>query len=163
MASERPGATEMQTLLTLLAQAERERDAALSALQQAQAHAERQHAQARQLDAYRSETQQRWSARVGRQDPIDLLRCRQGFMDRLAQAAQQQQRTCASADGGVQRARAALAERELRVASVRKLIERRLAEANRVEQQRDQKRNDEAAQRAAWERRMNARPGATIF
>ena len=153
----------MQTLLTLLERAEAERDTALSALQAAQADAERQRVQARQLDDYRTETQHRWGAQSRQHNAIDLLQCYHGFMDRLAQASQQQERTCKRADSGVAHARELLAEKEVRAASVRKLIERRLADAQHIEQRRDQKRSDDAAQRATWERRTNARPGATLF
>jgi flagellar protein FliJ len=52
----------------------------------------------------------------------------------------------------VERSRLELARQELRVASVSKLIERRLAEVKRTGERREQKQHDEWTSRAAWNR-----------
>ena len=59
-------------------------------------------------------------------------------------------------------AKAALLSAELRVASVRKLIERRIAEAVRTQDRSDQKATDELASRAAWLRLAGTAPGAAL-
>lgn len=102
------------------------------------------------LDAYGRDYAQRYAGR--RASSVDLLRCYHGFMDRLDQARQMQQRACEQATLRVERSRAELLALELRVASVRKLVERREAERARAADRREQKTTDEQASRAAWQR-----------
>lgn len=143
-------AQDLSALTTLLSQAEQARDAARQRLLDAE-RAERQGtAQAEQLGDYRIETQNRWALQSGQAAAIEIMLCYRSFMDRLEQALTQQEQVCAQAERQVALARAALAESEMRVASVRKLIERRQQALQRVEQRLDQKRLDEAGQRAAW-------------
>ena len=135
-----------QALLTLLQLAERERDSAVAALLRAQDAVQALQAQAEQLEQYRAEYRQRHPALGGRSASIELLRCHQGFMQRLDDALAQQQAKvqAAHAHGAV-----LVAERvahETRVASVRKLLERRGAEQGRVAARHEQRRSDEAAQ-----------------
>jgi flagellar FliJ protein len=142
----------MQPLLTLLAQTERERDDALSAHQRAVAAHQAAVEQAEQLLAYRREYEQRWGDQFSRQGSIELVRCYQSFTTRLTQAVDHQQRSAQYAARQVETAREALLEQEMRVASVRKLIERRMQEAQLSSDRRDQKLTDEFAARAAWNR-----------
>lgn len=146
---------DLQPLLTLLAQAEGERD-------EAQAHSQRQdaaqhaaQAQADQLLDYRRDYEQRWGAHFSRQSKIELLHCYQGFIQRLSQAIEQQAHAARRAADQAALALATLREAELRVASVRKLIERRVGEQQRSEEKREQKQTDEFAARAAWQRLSN--------
>ena len=53
-------------------------------------------------------------------------------------------------------------EQELRVASVRKLIERRLAELRLAADRRDQKQTDDFASRAAWNRLAEQAASPTV-
>jgi len=138
------------TLQTLLEQAERERDAAQLALRQAEDGERRAADQADQLDNFRRDYLSRWGAQPGRAGTVTLLQCYHGFMERLNQAQSQQQRQCEASRQRTAQAREALRSRELRVAAVRKLIERRQSAAHAVAERREQKRNDEAAQRLAW-------------
>lgn len=138
-----------QALNILLERAEAERDAALAQLQLLLAQAEQARAQAQQLDQYRGEYQQRWSQQFARQTTIDIVGCYQSFGLRLDQAIDQQGFASRNADSRVERARAALRELELRVASVRKLMERRQAERTRAVQRQEQKTTDEQAARTA--------------
>ncbi|MEO5735244.1 MAG: flagellar export protein FliJ [Rubrivivax sp.] len=134
-----------QALNTLLDLAVRQRDAALVALQQADAHSSQLLEQARQLATYRSDTRQRNPATNGRSAAIDLLRCHDGFMQRLEQAVTMQQQSLDVAQRRAVALRCDLLARELRVASVRKLMERRLQVALRSGVQREQRQADEAA------------------
>ena len=62
----------------------------------------------------------------------------------------------ATASTQLDRACAALVEQEMRVASVRKLIERRVQEVQRHTERREQRQLDELAARAAWNRLSSA-------
>ncbi|HJV62125.1 MAG TPA: flagellar export protein FliJ [Albitalea sp.] len=140
----------LQPLLALLAQAERERDEAWAEAQRTlQAH-QNATAQADQLLVYRREYEQRWSAQFRTEGRIELLHCYRGFMDRLTQAVEQQQRVAEHAAGQVEGARARLAEHEMRVASVRKLIEKRRQELRLTADRNEQKQSDEFGARLAW-------------
>ncbi len=142
----------LQPLNALLEQTERERDEAQAHLLRTRAAAEAAQAQAEQLLAYRADYEARWGAQFGREGRIELVRCYQGFVSRLTQAVDHQQQIAAHAQRQVLAAEAALRDRELRVASVRKLIEMRLREARRHADRVEQKQIDEFATRAAWNR-----------
>lgn len=144
--------TDIQTLALLLGQHERQRDAAFADHQRALTLAEAAATQADQLHAYRREYEQRWGAQFQREGQIELVRCYQSFMERLTQAVEQQARAKDQAAAHVQRALVALRDAELRCASVRKLIERRMAEQQIADDRRDQKQIDEQAARAGWGR-----------
>ncbi len=137
----------LQPVMALLAQAERERDAALAEVQAATQAQQQAAAQTDQLLVYRREYEQRWSAQFRTEGHIELVHCYRGFMDRLSQAVEQQQRVAAHAGTRLERARLALMEQELRVASVRKLIERRRAELRLSADRAEQKQTDEFGSR----------------
>ena len=102
--------TDLQPLTILLGQAERQRDAAIAEHQRAQAASDASAAQAEQLRTYRKEYEQRWSAEFCREGKIELVRCYQGFIHRLTQAVEQQERVAAHAAIQVERAEARVAE-----------------------------------------------------
>jgi flagellar FliJ protein len=136
-----------QALHTLLEHAERQRDAALAALQRAEDSVRRLQQQGRQLTAYRDEYRARSPALGGRSTSIDMLRSHSSFMQRLEQALAQHQGQCQSAEARSEQLRRELLAQELRVASVRKLLERRGEQARLVASRQEQRRNDEAGQR----------------
>lgn len=149
----------LQPLNTLLEQAGAERDTAQAFHQQTlQAHAAAQR-QADQLVDYRRDHAQRFGSQFQRAGAIELLQCYQGFMGRLDDAVSQQQRSVAQCAARVDAAQSALLAAELRVASVRKLIERRMAEAGRTQDRIEQKASDEFAARAAWQRLAGGQAG----
>lgn len=141
--------TSLQTLSVLLERAEAERDQALAHLQEVRRQAEAAQAQADQLGHYRSEYQQRWSQQFARHTTIDIVGCYQNFGLRLDQAIDQQGLIARHSGARLERAQASLRELELRVASVRKLLERRRQDLSRSAQRQDQKATDEQAARAA--------------
>lgn len=143
----------IEMLSSVLAQAETARDSALGALREADDQARGSHHQAQQLEQYRTEYQQRWAAQFALQGAIEIVQCYRSFMDRLDQALTQQRQACVYADARAARARDELVERERRVASVRKMIERKLEAQRLLNQRLEQKQTDEAGQRAAWARR----------
>ena len=134
-------------LHTLLAHAERQRDEATAAMLQAEDHARRMAAQTAQLEAYRDEYRARHPAQGGRSATIEMLRCHQGFMQRLDQALAQQRQRELDAAARAERWREQLLALQLRVASVTKLLERRRAEEREREHRAEQRASDEAARR----------------
>jgi len=144
----------MPALNTLLERAASERDQALAALRQADDLAGRQQAQHAQLAAYRVEYQQRWASQFRQGGAIEIMHCYQSFMQRLDEALAQQQRQVEMAAGAAQQARETLLARETRVASVRKLIERRTAEHQHATDRREQRQTDESAQQTSWRARQ---------
>jgi flagellar FliJ protein len=143
---------DLQPLMALLGQTESERDAALALQQRAQAELQAAQAQAEQLVQYRREYEQRWGERFSSAGHIELVHSYHGFMTRLTQAVEHQRRAAAQASTALDRACAVLVEQEMRVASVRKLIERRVQEMQRHTERREQGQLDELAARAAWNR-----------
>lgn len=139
-------------LLVLLQQAEGERDGARAALQRCDDAAQRARVQLEQLLSYRRDYERRWTREFANSSSIDIVHCYRGFMDRLTQAIEQQQRCTEHAADQAQAARDTLRERELRVASIRKLIERRERELQAAAARREQRGNDELAALAAWQR-----------
>jgi flagellar FliJ protein len=143
---------DLKPLALLLAQAERQRDEALAEQFQAERARRAALAQAEQLVAYRREYEQRWGAEFCRDGKIELVRCYHGFMDRLTQAVEQQERLAASAAGQVERAEAVARGHEIRAAGLKKLVERRLREREATTARLEQKESDDHAVRAAWSR-----------
>lgn len=142
----------LQPLMSLLSHAERERDEALAHRQRMQEALDAARAQAQQLADYRREYEQRWAARFAQPGQVDLLRCYHGFVARLTQAIEHQARVATQAQVQLDRAQEALQQQELRVASVRKLVERRVAEIEHKGARHEQSQLDEMASRAAWNR-----------
>lgn len=150
----------LQPLMTLLGQVERERDdLALSCQRAAQAQ-QAAATQADQLLTYRREYEQRWATQFRTDGRMELVNCYRGFMERLTQAVDQQRAIASRAEAALEQARRALVEGEMRVASVRKLIERRMAEVRSTAQRREQKASDEFASRVAWSRTTTDLAGA---
>ncbi len=137
-------------LHTLLEHSERQRDEVLLALQRAEAHVRRLQQQADQLGAYRADYERRGPTQAGRCSGMELVHVHTGFIGRLGQALDQHQGQQQGAEAQVQRLRAALLPLELRVASVRKLLERRDLALRGAESRREQRQTDEAAQQLLW-------------
>lgn len=138
--------------LQLLMQREQQHcDQAQAALQRAGEAAGRARLQHEQLLAYRGQYEERWTQQFAQGGSMDLLHCYRSFMLRLDQALAMQARQVELAERQCEHARQALLECERRAASVRKLMERRLAELAQAGRQRDQKLSDEQAQRMRWQ------------
>jgi flagellar FliJ protein len=142
--------TPIASLQLLLERAEAERDAVQARLRRAAETLRRHSAQASQLLAYRAEYRGRAPATGERAAAIALVLCHRDFMQRLDQAIAQQQGLLEQAERDAALLRGALVAQETRVAAVRKLIERRTLEARRQASRTEQRRSDEAAQRAVW-------------
>lgn len=156
-------------LHTLLEHAERQRDDALAALLQGQAALRRLEAQADQLRDYRDDVRTRHPALGGRSAGIEALRCHQDFMQRLDQALHQQDGQLQAQQARCAALRSQLVAQETRVASVRKLLERRgqaaQLQADRLEQRRSDesalnlfRRREDSAQGSGWRLAADAVP-----
>lgn len=139
---------------TLLDREKKKRDAAIAEWREAERQADAAREQADSLVSYRAEYRKRWAAQFAQRAPIEIVRCYQGFVERLEQAIGAQQGAAQQAADRVAAARARLHQREIKVATVQRLIERRLQAAALREQRRDQKASDEAAQRLGWAARQ---------
>lgn len=146
-------------LHTLLEHAERQRDDALADLLQAEGALRRLQAQADQLRDYRDDYRTRHPALGGRSAGIEALRCHQDFMQRLDQALHQQDGQLQAQQARCAALRAQLVARETRVASVRKLLERRGQAAQVVADRLEQRRSDENAQNQLRRRDEGAQVG----
>ena len=134
--------TPLEPLMSLLAQTERERDAVQAEAQRAaDAHLQALR-QLEQLLGYRRDYEARWGQQFRQNATMDVVHCYQGFTLRLGQAVEQQQRAVELAAQRSDGERVRLTEHEVRVASVRRLIERRIAEMQRSADRRDQKQTD---------------------
>jgi flagellar FliJ protein len=144
-------------LLSLLAHAERERNGAMSEAKRIEMEHRHAQRQVEQLLAYRSDYEQRWNRSFADGGGgIAIVQCYQGFMDRLGAAIDAQQRVVAMTAQRLAGAQAHWQQLEIRVASVRKLIDRRDTEARCEEARREQKQLDEHAMRSAWQRGAEA-------
>jgi flagellar protein FliJ len=148
-------------LMALLAQTERERDDALQQHQRLEAAFQAAQTQADQLVTYRRDYEQRWTAQFSKEGAMPLVNCYQNFNERLTQAVEFQRNAVQQAQSAAEKGRATWMEREIRVASVRKLIERRVHEIQLSTERREQKITDEFASRAGWGKQNDHGASAT--
>lgn len=139
-----------QALNALLEHAERQRDEALARLVQAEESSRRLRNQWEQLKVYRADYEARAPGMGAQAAPIELVRCHQGFVQRLDQALTQQSALMQGADEQLALKRQMLLERETHVASVRKLVERRMQDHQRTTARLEQKRSDDANTQRRW-------------
>ena len=139
-----------QSLQVLLDHAQTLRDQASVALAAAEERSRSLRLQHQQLLDYRSDYAARAPAQGGRTAPIEHVRGHHGFMQRLDQAIAQQVATLELGDAQELRCRQQLLAQETRLASVRKLVERRMKEVRSQVDRLDQRRSDEAATQRHW-------------
>ena len=140
----------LQSLQLLMQREQQLCDQAQAALQRADEVARRAAAQRDQLLAYRSEYETRWAAQFRSGSTVQIMLHYRSFTQRLDQALQMQARQADTAQRQLAQARQTLLDCERRAAAVRKLIERRGAELAQLGRRREQKLNDEQAQRMRW-------------
>jgi flagellar protein FliJ len=142
----------MEPLHTLLDQAEQQRNIALAAFNQSRARRDEARTQARDLEAYRDDYSAKWNGQFRRGAALEVLRSYHQFAARLELAISQQAHALTVCEQAMARANDVLAEHELRVASVRKLIERRRHEQRQGVERHEQRATDEQAQRMRAQR-----------
>ena len=134
-------------LRTLLEREQKRRDEQMAAVRNAVANAEAQQQQADGLTGYRSEYCAKWSAQFQQAAQMEILRSYHGFLSRLDQAITQQKSVVEHAHRMVAAQRQRLVEREIRVATVERLMQRRRELLARIADRRETKNLDEMAQR----------------
>ena len=135
----------LQSFIVAIQLAERRRDAARQAVSNLQNARVAAQGQLDQLQGYAQETQGRWGASEGRVMQPVVLQHHHQFMGRLEHAIGLQGQVVRTQDQRVAGARQTLLQAELRLASLRKVLERRQAELALAQQRREQKATDERA------------------
>jgi len=138
----------IQSLLMVLESAQKARDEAVSSLESARQAHESAHQQSQSLHDWRRDYQRRWQAQFQQSGGVEIVRCYQDFINRLADAVGEQERRVQVAHQHMERCRALLIERERRVAAVSQLIDRRQAELAAKQARQEQKATDEMAARS---------------
>jgi flagellar FliJ protein len=123
----------------------RQRDDARRALQDARSASQAAQAQLDQLEGYALETQNRWGMRPNAAVQPEVMYHHYQFMDRLRHAAGLQTRVVGSQAERVGAAERSLLQAELRLASLKKLVDKRQRDALQAQMRRDQKQTDERA------------------
>jgi flagellar protein FliJ len=148
-----------ETLSVLLEQAEAQRNTALAAFNQSRQRRDAARDQLRELQHYQADYTARWNRQFQQGAALEIVRSYHQFADRLQLALAQQSHALKVSEQALARANDTLAAHELRVASVRKLIERRTAETRQRDGRREQRHDDEIAQRLSTARRAAATDG----
>ena len=135
----------LSALVVAVELAERKRDEARRALQDARRAQQAAHEQMEQLKGYAQETQNRWGMRTNAHVQPEVMYHHYQFMNRLGHAASIQNGVVGDQSARVQAAQRALLDAELRLASLRKVVEKRRSDFALQQQRRDQKQTDERA------------------
>ena len=125
--------------------ASRKRDEARRLLQDAQGAQGAAQDQLNQLQGYASETEGRWGMRADAAVQPEVMFHHYQFMDRLGHAVGLQTGVVSDHASRVQDAARTLLEAELRLASLRKVVEKRQHDHERQQMRREQKQTDERA------------------
>lgn len=153
----------LQPLLLVLEGAEKARDDAKSDMEAARRAHEAARQQAQSLHDWRQEYQARWQSQFRQSGGMEIVRCYQDFIQRLADAIAEQDRRVEQTRAYMDRCRELLIERERKVAAVGQLIERRQQEAALIQRRQEQKATDEMASRAGRVQSQGAGTGANQF
>ena len=135
----------VQALAVAVEQASRQRDNARQVLQDTQAAQLAARAQLDQLEGYARETELRWGMKADTTVQPQVMYHHYQFMDRLGHAVGLQTTVVGDHASRVQGATRALLEAELRLASLRKVVEKRQQDHARQQMRLEQKQTDERA------------------
>lgn len=135
----------LNALSVAIEAATRKRDEARTALQGALAAQQAANAQLHQLEDYARETQERWGVKADATIKPEVMYHHYHFMDRLGHASGIQSGVVGEQAGRVQAAQRALLQAEIRLASLRKVIDKRRHDLESQQTRRDQKQTDERA------------------
>ena len=132
----------VQALAVAVEQASRQRDNARQVLQDTQAAQLAARAQLDQLEGYARETELRWGMKADTTVQPQVMYHHYQFMDRLGHAAGVQTSVVSDHAAREQAARQALRAAELRLSSLRKVMEKRRHDIQLQQMRRDQKQTD---------------------
>lgn len=135
----------MKTVRVAIALATDQRDQQLSLVVQARQASQFALDQMLQLQSYAADTETRWSALARVQANAELMRHNHHFMARLHQAIGLQRLTLAALEDELRAAGKRLLTADLRLASLKQLMEKRQGAAAKLMARREQKQMDEFA------------------
>jgi len=135
----------LNALAVAVEAASRKRDDARRVLQDAQAAQQAALAQLEQLEGYARETEARWGVKADTAMKPEVMYHHYQFMNRLGHAAGIQTGVVGDHAHRVEAARQALLQAELRLASLRKVVDKRRQELELAQMRREQKQTDERA------------------
>jgi len=135
----------LNALAVAVEAASRKRDEARRALQDTQAAQQAAQAQLEQLEGYARETEARWGVKADTAMKPEVMYHHYQFMNRLGHAAGIQTGVVGDHAHRVEAARQALLQAELRLASLRKVVDKRRQELELAQMRREQKQTDERA------------------
>ncbi len=135
----------LSALMVAVEVATRKRDEARKVLQDTQAAQKAAHDQLEQLEGYARETEVRWGNKADTSVQPEVMYHHYQFMDRLGQAAHMQTGVVGDQAQRVERARRALIDAELRLASLKKVMEKRCHDMEQQRARTEQKQTDERA------------------
>ena len=138
----------LRPLLLLLEHAQEQRDQALAQRQRADVQLMQGRQQQAQLDDYRRDCDARWQGEFRQGVAVTVLQGYHEFVGRLQTAMQMHEQQVARLEQDSGSAAAALMAAELKLASVRKLLERRQMALQQQAERAEQKQMDERAARA---------------
>lgn len=138
-------ASALNALAVAVEVASRKRDHARQVLQDALAAQQAARAQLAQLEDYALENQARWGMKADTAMKPEVMYHHYQFMERLGHASSVQTAVVAEHASRVETARRSLLEAELRLASLRKVVDKRRHDLALAEARRDQKQTDERA------------------
>ncbi|MBX9961181.1 MAG: flagellar export protein FliJ [Burkholderiaceae bacterium] len=134
------------TSLTLAIEvAERARDQADQAWQQARRGLQFARGQLEQLESYAADTEARWGTAAAVTVSAELMRHHQHFMQRLRHAMGLQTGVVNDLERQAETARVQRVQQEVRLKALQQLLEKKLAERARLQARREQKQMDEMA------------------
>jgi flagellar FliJ protein len=135
----------LNALAVAVEAATRKRDGARRVLQDTQAAQFAAQAQLEQLEGYARETEGRWGVKADTAMKPEVMYHHYQFMNRLGHAAGVQNNVVGDHAQRVEAARQALLQAELRLASLRKVMDSRRREMELAQSRREQKQTDERA------------------
>jgi flagellar FliJ protein len=130
------------------------REQAQADLQKVRATFAHANSQMGQLEQYAVETEQRWARNAQVSTTVELLHHHYRFMERLQQAISLQTNVIAGASRNVQAAEQRMLQAELRLASLKVVLAKRLAEMDMLRQRQEQKLTDEFAMMQTSRKRL---------
>lgn len=135
----------LNALMVAVDAAARQRDAAFRALQDAERAQQAAQEQLRQLETYADETQARWGMRADAIVQPEVMFHHYQFMGRLGHAAGLQTGVVGDQAERAESARRSLLEADLRLVSLRKVVEKRQRDQALLRSRHEQKQTDERA------------------
>lgn len=137
--------SELKSLTLAIEVAERARDAADQAWQQARRGLQFARGQLDQLESYAADTDARWSTAAAVTVSAELMQHHQHFMQRLRHAMGLQTGVISDLERQAEAARLQRVQQEVRLKALQQLLEKKLVARARQEARREQKQMDELA------------------